>query len=1306
MLGQGRPNRSPEDIHRRIWLAGGWAFRLALGLVLAVALRSSAEAASTIRLRIAWGGGAARIWQGEISAPGAVVSDPRPLGIEADEPGSMWMEDGRLMVRQRSLRTYDGVDLLVEGALNGMLAVRLEPADSPGAKPIEIPLELLLRDQHNSSLDEKGNRLLVRRAPDDVLRVQIKQTHLVFAPGATFQFDVQPHLLPVAAGTRVRVRVELRRARSSETLWSHERDLTTGETASWPEEIVLPKEEGVYDVAITAAHTGMLRLPPPKISPLDWVKQSIAERKVQLLVLAEEPASSDAVTDEALKQVVEINPVNPSWWERFAALPQWRIGPRLARGPLGSGHRGTRTHALGELVELAPGRGEPSWEAYTLPIDSPGRPHILEIDYPSDVPQTMGISVVEPNDAGAVYPMGLDSGFEVAADVTGLKPPPCWLRHRILFWPRTRSPMVLVTNRRDDAPALFGKIRVLAVEGAVPRAYSPRIESGRLLAGYLDKPLFPENFSASEAIGGASDLGVDDWLTFYQGGTRLVEYLNHVGYNGLMLSVMADGSTIYPSAVLEPTPRYDTGAFLDSGQDPVRKDVLEMLLRLFDREQMSLIPALDFSAPLPELEAIARRGGSEAEGLRWVNAQGQTWTDVYAAERGAAAYYNVFHPRVQQAMLGAVRELITRYGEHPSFAGLALQLSGYGYAQLPGPDWGLDDATVGKFQRDIKLAIPGTGPGRFAERAQFLMSRCPRDWLQWRAVELAKFYRCVEAEVKAVRPDARLYLAGANMFGGEEWERQLRPTLPQRLTSITEALLRVGIDARQFEAEGPVVLRTEQVVPRWSLARQAVNLEIQQMPDMDAYFQGTPVASSLFFHPPQELRLASFDEKRPFKNSYMWLATQAVPADHQNRRRFVHALATIDSQAIFDGGWQLPLGQEDSLRDIAAAFRRLPAVRFQRLDEQPGTVSTQPVTVRHATVGGETYVYFANDAPFPAQLTVQLDLPAGAAFEELSGRRTLGPVAEVGDGRFLSVDLEPHDLVAVRFDTPGVRLLRARVAWSPEVRQALERRISDLLDRAAVLRDASPSQTLANAGFDQPASGDALPGWLSSAPEGTRIELDGKQKHDGISALRMASTGPAVTLVSEPFDPPTTGRLTVSLWLRTSDAARQPAVRVALVGRYNGRDLLSSVYVGQGWGGHVPARVLNNEWEWLPIEVKDLPLYGLSKLQLRFDLLGPGEVWIDDVGLRPLEFSERERAQLLMLLTPAKTKLERGHVGDCLGLLEGYWPRFLAANVPLPPAAVSRAVEPPRRTAPPTPPQPERSAGFLDRMKGWLPAWR
>src|SRR5262249_59643454 len=99
------------------------------------------------------------------------------------------------------------------------------------------------------------------------------------------------------------------------------------------------------------------------------------------------------------------------------------------------------------------------------------------------------------------------------------------------------------------------------------------------------------------------------WHTFFQGGTRLVQYLRHVGYNALMLSVFADGSTIYPSQILEPTPRYDTGVFFATGQDPGRKDAVELLFRLFDREALVLIPALHFASPLPGLEAVRREGG-------------------------------------------------------------------------------------------------------------------------------------------------------------------------------------------------------------------------------------------------------------------------------------------------------------------------------------------------------------------------------------------------------------------------------------------------------------------------------------------------------------------------------------------------------------------------------------------------------------------------------------------------------------------------------------------------------------------------
>ena len=58
-------------------------------------------------------------------------------------------------------------------------------------------------------------------------------------------------------------------------------------------------------------------------------------------------------------------------------------------------------------------------------------------------------------------------------------------------------------------------------------------------------------------------------------------------------------------------------------------------------------------------------------------------------------------------MLSAVRELVQRYAGHASFRGLALRLSAYGYAQLPGPDWGMDDATIARFEHDTGVQVPG-----------------------------------------------------------------------------------------------------------------------------------------------------------------------------------------------------------------------------------------------------------------------------------------------------------------------------------------------------------------------------------------------------------------------------------------------------------------------------------------------------------------------------------------------------------------------------------------------------------------------
>ncbi len=99
-------------------------------------------------------------------------------------------------------------------------------------------------------------------------------------------------------------------------------------------------------------------------------------------------------------------------------------------------------------------------------------------------------------------------------------------------------------------------------------------------------------------------------------------------------------------------------------------------------------------------------------------------------------------------------------------------------------------------------------------------------------------------------------------------------------------------------------------------------------------------------------------------------------------------------------------------------------------------------------------------------------------------------------------------------------------------------------------------------------------------------------------------------------------------------------------------------------------------------------------------MMGTGEVWIDDVQIFGLAFSKPELIELSKLITLADVKLQNRQIGDCLHLLDGYWPRFLEENVALPPSAPPDTAA--SKPAPPEEKPPERT-GWLNRMKDMLP---
>ena len=790
-----------------------------------------------IRLRITWGEGGQRQWGGRFQLSNGRFSEIQHLGFEANAATPIVNDGTALQLWQPSPVAFDGIDVRVKASADATLTILLEP---DGQREAETSFELRLADftkqlgyQTETKLDEQGNRLIVRRAPGDHLRVTSPRDTSVFAPQDVWKVSVQPHRLGISPGTKLVCALEIVSTRGRNEHWSEQHSLVTDQNGSTPVigplQIPLPDTEGSYELIVS--------LRERSFNQAFFQGKLLAQRKVQCIVidpLRQWPASGEWQ---------DLNPGEAKWydWKRIDLKRLKKLWPSNKPEPASDGQIATRQHLGQTLVEL----GVESWQAAPLQIAAPGIPHLLEIDYPNDIAQTLGISILERDAAGGFVPLQVDSGVDVIPLPPGGEP--AMERHSIVFWPRTETPWLVLSNRRENRPAVFGKIRVSAGPTHLKHASTtPGRPDGRMLAAYYDRPLFPENFSAAEALDPVPNRSLDDWNTFHEGGERLVDYLKHVGYNAAIISVARDGGTIYPSQRLDSTPRYDSGVFFLSGQDPQQKDVLEMLFRLFDREQLQLVPAIHLANKLPELEATLRRQPADVDGIELVGADGKPWVAQFAGHRGQAPYYNPLDPRVQTAIENVVSEIVDRYSHHPSFAGLSLQLGPNTFAQLPGVVWGNDDRTVARFKADTKTDVPTDGGAeRFGKRASFFAGAGRKLWLDWRAKQLTEFYRQLQRNVSRARPEAKLYLAATELATSGPLRRELHPRLPGKL-DLADAMRQHGLDLEQLDDAGGIVLmRPQRLKPVIALADNGVNLRLRNADSVDRLFQRQQTTGAL-----------------------------------------------------------------------------------------------------------------------------------------------------------------------------------------------------------------------------------------------------------------------------------------------------------------------------------------------------------------------------------------------------------------------------------------------------------------------------
>ena len=1313
-----------------------------------------------VTLRIAWGGGLDRSWRGAIRLvpdDGAADESGEILQVSSlcgDVNPQLGLRVARREVGfgETPARDFDGFDLTLADWHHCRLVIEIEGADGPFSTRLdETVVQLLLRGRQQA-IDHDGNRLSVSRVVGDELRVSFAgdgaDGSAVRTAGERLAVAIQPALPARGESTGSReLQVALLRPRDGKALHAQTvplyddlsldvaavdgRVLRTYRTVTC--NVPVPDEEGVYELQLSVLESGGLR----------WARP-LASRRVQFVAVgrhSEHPPEAepwatlyefDAGSPRLFDRLRKLSgmpgmptvplPVVPTLdmksmgslttrlpgigqFPGFAADDEGEVLPPAERdvagrtieslfprlsGPLPGGHGIPAKHPLGMMLKLPPSASlaDPAWEAVVVPGAEPGKPHLLEIEYPTDQDAAVAVCVLEPNALGVIEQVVWAGGFEARRPRFG--EPATMARYQHVFWPRTKTPLVVLVNLSMREELLLGRLRVQAGPRQLPAALAaaPEGEQKRLL-GLLSSPEF-SRFGVTAAVDEETGRPVDDWAKFLTAAERMVELLEHQAAAGAVVTVYADGTPAWPSAVHGGGVHWDNGQLAQSGRHDQTKDLVELFCRVFEREGLELVPAIECSGPLASLEVLRLQGGSASVGIECVGGDGEP-----PAGAAGNVRYNVLDPRVQDAVEQLVIDVAQRVADRPAVRGIAILCPHDGWLHLPGVAWGLDDATVARFMSDTGLEMPTAGSGRFAERAAAVSGPLKEAWLEWRCSQLAAFHSRLADAVAAHAGPLDLQIVPTTLFAEGPLVRRFRPSLTTGGGDL--GLLReIGFDPRQTTSHPQLVF----VRPRVhggdvelvaASSRQAANRSARFTADLQEARRraGVHVEQPLVIGLGEVLRASPFSASQAGEEAVA--VVHAVAVGSESREAVSGLLAGNDLETIVDST-VLAGGLQSSRIASAATLGALPARGMQPVVEVP-----KPLVIRYVQQADAVVACVVNASPAACVAQLAVVDAGSSAVDAASGE--LLPVVDAG----IEVPLEPWEVRSMRL-VRSAEITSAEVTFSDEVYEAVGAQLASLRERRGVLEYPVAMEVLDNPDFELSAMRRAVPGWElveqsrgSLTPVAGRASSESNEPDDEPRGVQFASPHGLSTLRSNPFAAPSTGRLSVAVWLRIEEGHPQPPLRIAVEGLQGREEFYRFAAVGRG----EDAMPLSPEWSQIVLQVDDLPTQGLESLRVRLDLLGPGKVCVDEVRVYDLAFDESQRVQLSKMLALIDHQLNAGDVGGSVLELDSHWPRFLEAHIDQ--EAVAIAAEEgdrQRAAAAEAARQPERT-GMFDRLRQW-----
>ncbi len=1211
--------------------------------------------------RIVWGGRVPRTWNGWIRLRGGRFVHCAPLGMFPDSAAVTTTSDA-IRIRSLLASQFSGCDVEIEfdepggdaGAapeMTGTLQLQLASRENSGG---DWQQELALQDLGSDpprqfTLDAEGSGLAISRVPGDGLKVRFDRDHLVFSPNESFQMWVEPRGPRLAASGQGILKIECRRAGASDVLWTEQIECPADPTGRLGEFaaplLTIPSTEGVYDLR--------LELVEPIGFGLLKQQRTLAQRGIQLAVVASAtPQPTDAAA--TWEEQFALDPARPERWTMRRQFSQIKFPARYP-APLGDGGR---VVSLGDrnVLGLAP----KGWQVYALPIDSPGQPHLVEIDYLASRSIALGISILEEDAAGQIPMTGVDAGVFIPRSVAQASRNDAGegtaRTHRFVFWPNSRSPYLALTNHDDAHEALVGAIRVktgpLRLEPKASETGNAGEFGGlrreRLL--YLHRPNLAALFNAPAQWDREQGLQLEDWRTVVTAADRLIQFVQTQGYTGIVVTVAADGSAIYPSRVLAPNPRLDNGAFFANGQDPLRKDVVELLYRLCDRAGLTLIPAVEFSGLLPGLEQDREFAGDD--GI-WLHTADGVQEVVPKDPADFRPPYNPLNPRVQEAMSQVVRELMQRGAGHRSYRGVSILLNGRSILALRQEDWGCDAETLARFSGEQGWSWPeGATPQAIRES---ILSQQTDAWLGWRSKQLAAFIDRLGSQVTAdAAAGGRLYLMLEEESAKSGIDIATLAQSPTQAAAIRQPI-RWGLQLDDLRSSDHVLGLPIRNSSWW---RSPLSTSAAPTGDNRSLIAGS-TGGQMLFHQASWAEFARLAELQVFPRhrGELLRLQQFVPGGIWAHSSFVTGLIESDPGVLVEGGWSITQALPDPDAQGLTGFTSLPQVPFDDVPVEPANQSGLLV-VRQGGSGDARYFYAANLLPWPIEVELNVEGPGGVnAWRVLSHPST--PWSPGENPSSIRVRLAEFEFLAAETNRES-RLTRARVL---PPRQATGQMQLEILKLKSKIEFGSPGiqiLPLANSNFEAPPVQEGIADWefQSVTADGNAAggdwsaSLDGEQPFEGTSALRLRGSEGSMQLRSSMLQGSRTGRISVSA-----------AVRCA--GPVDLKLTLSGLFGGQAVARTQPVTLNISEFptggDWQPILLRFNDLPGeLSDLQLTWTGSGSGALWLDGLEVRDYWLDDDESKALKQLINLASYKLhEQGDLVGCLRILEGYWPRFV-----------------------------------------------